>query len=86
MSLYLAYIHKDMYIIFKIHTFNYFIHNCNVTYKVITNYKLLFMIKINIWIIQKIDLSELLSLNMDMNDSSFTQGEMALRYGGLVHF
>jgi hypothetical protein len=78
MSLYLTYIRKDMYI-FKIHTFNNFIHNCSVTYKVFTNYKLLFRIKLNIWIIQKFDLSEILSL--DMNDSSFTQGEMALRYG-----
>jgi hypothetical protein len=35
-------------VIFKIHTFNNFIHNCNVTHKVITNYKLLFRIKIKI--------------------------------------
>jgi len=42
--------------------------------------KLLSKIKIIIWILAKFDQSELLPLDVDMNDSSFTQGEMLQGY------
>jgi hypothetical protein len=49
-------------------------------YKLMKMSKLLSKLKIIIWILQKFDLSELLPLDVDMNDSSFTQGEMLQGY------
>jgi hypothetical protein len=49
-------------------------------YKLMKKLKLLSKVKIIIWILQKFDLSELLPLDVDMNDSSFTQGEMLQGY------
>ncbi len=63
---------------FNIHKF---IHNHNAIYTLIKILKYL-KLKIIIWIIQKIDLSKFLLLYVEMNESSFTQDEMAQKRNG----